>query len=56
MTKDIQEVVLYPSRFVQLDQARRLFGDRADQLGALLWEADPLADVDVPEWQPFRFT
>jgi hypothetical protein len=35
---------MYPSRYVNLEEARRQFSGRVDRLGAMLSEGDPLAD------------
>ncbi len=35
---------MFPERYVNLDAARRRFGDRVDRLGAMLTRGDPLAD------------
>ncbi len=34
----------YPSRYVNLDEARKHFGDRVDRLGVHLWRSDDKAD------------
>lgn len=34
----------FPSRFTQVEEARRLFGDRADRVGAMLLKSDDLSD------------
>ncbi len=44
-TECIQKDVLFPDRFIQVQEARRLFGERADRLGTLLWEGDTPADA-----------
>jgi hypothetical protein len=43
-----------PARVVNVELARRRYGDRADELLAGLWQADPLADqvVDAMHEQP----
>lgn len=37
----------YPSRYVNLSEARRLFGDRVDRVGPFLWRIDPAGDAAV---------
>jgi hypothetical protein len=37
----------FPSRYVNIEAARRLFGDRVDRLGPYLGRTDPLADALV---------
>lgn len=37
----------FPSRYIQLDQARAQYGARVDRLGSFLHEGDPLADAVV---------
>jgi hypothetical protein len=41
--------VMYPARYVRLDEARARFGDRVDRLGAFLTRVDPLADAVVAD-------
>lgn len=36
-----------PSRYQNLDRARRVHGDRVERVGAYLWKTDPLADAAV---------
>src|ERR1019366_7875003 len=38
---------MFPTRFVNLPEARAQFGDRVDRLGAYLTRVDPLADAVV---------
>lgn len=35
---------MIPERYVNVEAARRRFGERVDRLGAMLWQGDPLAD------------
>ncbi len=39
----------FPSRFVNVSEARARFGDRVDRLGAFLTRVDPLADAVVAD-------
>ncbi len=44
----------FPSRYVNLAEARRRFGDRVERLGEFFWKVDPAADavVEVIESMP----
>jgi hypothetical protein len=43
----------FPSRYVNLDAARRQFGDRVDRLGRHLWTSDVLADRVIEAMDAF---
>jgi hypothetical protein len=47
-----REPMTFPTRFVELDAARRRHGDRVERFGALFCEGDPLADAVVRELAP----
>jgi hypothetical protein len=42
----------YPTRYVNLDEARLRHGDRVDRFGAFLTQGDPLADAAVEALSP----
>lgn len=44
-------LVVIPSRFVNLHQARQKYGDRVDRLAPFLLRGDPLADAVIAEMQ-----
>lgn len=43
--------VTFPTRYVNLAEARRVHGDRVDRVGRFLWETDPRGDAAVASFE-----